>query len=127
VTVTYKYQATAEELTSVQYECNYRIEAWANNGDLSVELYHLVKWILLSNRDKIAMDLGIYRQKLGGSDFQPSINFYPEFVYRRGVTFWCQCTASVIAAKDVPFIQKVEEVDADLWIRQNITINRGEN
>jgi hypothetical protein len=69
------------------------LEVWAKNADLTVELYHLVKWALLSGRDELVND-GLFRQKLSGSDFQPAPNYFPEFVYRRALTFWCQFLAS---------------------------------
>lgn len=94
LTVSYVYSEFSEDDIGVLYDANYRIEVWALNGDLTVELYHIVKWMLLSGRNFLADEKDLLGQKLGGADFQPATNYMPEFVYRRAVTFWCQFTAS---------------------------------
>ena len=94
LTVTYTYRASSTELTQVLYDANYRLECWALNGDLTVELYHLLKWALLSGRDHLGKDKDLFQQRLGGADFEPATSYFPEFVYRRALTFWCQFTAS---------------------------------
>lgn len=94
VQVRYYYEESLSETTQVLYEANYRLESWSTNGDLTVELYHLTKWVLLSSRNVLGKDFDIFRQRLGGSDFEPATSYFPEFVYRRAMTFWCQFTAS---------------------------------
>lgn len=108
IQVIYTVLETVKEQMEVLYESTYRLEVWAKNADLTVELYHLVKWALLSGRDELVND-GLFRQKLSGSDFQPAPNYFPEFVYRRALTFWCQFMASTPTdTPDLHFIQSVE-------------------
>lgn len=97
VTVTYTYTDSSFDNDNFLYESNYRLEVWTANSELTVELYHVLKWIMLSGRRKLIADLDIFRQKLGGGDLSPVPNYFPIFVYRRGLTFWCQFTAEVMA------------------------------
>ena len=115
VTSTYKHHSTAS--IEVIYECNYRLEVWSGNGDLVVDLYHLVKWSLLSGRDTL-VGRGLFRQKLGGSDFEPATSYFPEFVYRRALTFWCQLMSSA-PIEDIPYIGGLE-------LEQSISFNEEE-
>jgi len=107
VTVTFTYRNSSTDLTQVLYEANYRLEIWALNADLVVELYHLVKWALLSGRDHLGSDRGIIRQRLGGADFEPAPNYFPEFVYRRALTFWCQFSVSAPYEEEANYIDGV--------------------
>lgn len=90
LTIGYSYDRLSIESNSTMFECNYRIEVWAGNADLVVEMYHLCKWMLLSARDFLGDDKELYRQRLSGADFEPAPNFFPDFVYRRALMFWCQ-------------------------------------
>jgi hypothetical protein len=106
VDVTLTFKSSINQPVEVLYESNYRIEVWTMNGDLTVELYHLTKGALLSGRGDL-LTKGLVRQKLGGADFQPAPNFFPEFVYRRALTFWSQFIASV-PGEDDTFVQGIE-------------------
>lgn len=117
IAILYNYRATSMELTQVLYEANYRLECWTSNGDLTVELYHLVKWGLISGRDVLGKDHDLFRQKLGGSDFEPATSYFPEFVYRRAMTYWCQFTAST-PIEEISYITGVE-------VNQDIYTNNG--
>lgn len=109
VTASYTFKEVTEDSLSVLYDANYRLEVWALNGDLTVELYHIVKWMLLSGRDYLADEKDLFNQRLGGADFQPAPSYFPEFVYRRAVTFWCQFTASTPTEEELaPYITGVE-------------------
>lgn len=94
LTVSYTYKYSAEEQTRVLYESNYRLECWASNGDLVVEMYHILKWALLSGRGDLIVGSDLFRQRLSGADFEPVPSFFPEFVYRRALKFWCQFNVS---------------------------------
>ena len=111
VTVTYTYKNTAEEQLRVMYDSNFRLEVWTSNGDLTVELYHILKWALLSGRDHLGADKDLYRQRISGADFEPAPNFFPEFVYRRALSFWCQFSVT-IPTEDIPFIESVSVTDS---------------
>lgn len=115
VEVTFSYAYMAIDGLETLYECNYRIESWTVNGDLTVDLYHLVKWALLSGRGSL-IEKGLFRQKLGGADFEPATSWFPEFVYRRAMTFWCQVSASV-PVEEVGYVTDVhvtEHLEIDL-------------
>lgn len=112
VYLTYKYvSVNDEDYTRYLFEANYRIEAWANNGDLVVDLYHLSKWALLSGRDHLAKNKLLFQQKVTGADFQPAPNFFPEFVYRRALSFWCQFSAMAISNEDLEGAQYINNVE----------------
>ena len=111
VYLTYKYASINDEaFTRYLFESNYRIEAWANNGDLVVDLYHLAKWALLSGRDYLASEKLLFQQKVTGADFQPAPNFFPEFVYRRALSFWCQHSILPISSDDIEGGQYIEDI-----------------
>jgi hypothetical protein len=107
LTVTYTYKYSAQEQTSVLYESNYRLECWAENGDFVVELYHILKWALLSGRGNLIEGNDLFRQRLSGADFEPAPNFFPSFVYRRALSFWCQFSVST-PDEEVQYISGVE-------------------
>lgn len=106
IQVNYNYKLESVDGIQVQFENNFRIEVWTTNADLTVQLYYLIKWALLSGRDDLVVELGLYRQRLSGSDFQPAPSFFPDFVYRRGITFWCQVTVST-PTEEVPYISGI--------------------
>lgn len=107
IQVEYLYITSATDGVYTQFDSNFRIEVWTTNADLTVQLYYLTKWALLVGRDRLHQEVGLYRQKLGGSDFQPAPSFFPDFVYRRALTFWCQLTESV-PSQEIPYISKIE-------------------
>lgn len=88
VTIDYVYKESGTETYGTYYQSQYRVESWTNNGDLTVTLYHLLKWIFLSSRDEM-VEKGLIVQSLGGTDFEPAPEYFPEFVYRRALTFEC--------------------------------------
>lgn len=106
VQVVYNFRQSSIDKIQTLYEANYRVEAWANNGDLVVELYHIAKWALLSGRDEFIDKWDLFNQRLGGADFEPAPSYFPEFVYRRALTFWCQFEASA-PTDEVPYISDV--------------------
>lgn len=109
----------------VLYECNYRIEVWTTNGDLTVWLYHLLKWALLSGRDWLLLQ-GLLRQKLSGSDFEPVPAYFPEFVYRRALSFWCQVIPHIPMEEDLPLIGSVYVNQVEYhWLDQSTEVDTG--
>lgn len=76
---------TSEEMYGVMTNVQYRIEVWSNNGDLTVHLYHLLKWIVLSSRDDLQKE-GLINQTVGGADLEPVPLQLPELVYRRALS-----------------------------------------
>lgn len=88
ISLNYAYKSQGYEVQGSMFNTQYRIETWTNNGDLTVMLYHLLKWIILSSRDYLELK-GLAVQTVGGLDFEPAPEYYPEFVYRRALTFEC--------------------------------------
>lgn len=86
LTLTYAYRVTGEVLYGSLFNMQYRIETWTGNSDLTIVLYALLKWILLSSRDELE-DRGISLQSLGGGDVEPMSELSPEFIFRRVLTF----------------------------------------
>ncbi|MMZ43510.1 hypothetical protein D1872_50620 [compost metagenome] len=115
--VRYSFMETSSQDLETMFEANYRLEVWTNNGDLTVYLYHLVKWAILSGRGFLD-ERGLFRQRVSGADFEPATSWFPEFVYRRALMFWCQTSASV-PIEDVPFIQ-------DVMVNQTIIVDTEE-
>lgn len=105
VTISYSYKSAGFDARGSFFDTNYRVETWTTNGDLTVYLYHLLKWILLTSRDELAVNTGLVVQSLGGMDFEPAPEYFPEFVYRRALTF----SSSVLNefAEVSEYIQKV--------------------
>jgi hypothetical protein len=94
VSVDFSYKSQGTELYGTMFNSQYRVETWTTNGDLTVMLYHLLKWIFLTARDELA-ESGLVKQTLGGMDFEPSPEYFPEFVYRRAMTFSTTAEATV--------------------------------
>lgn len=94
LSVEFSHMNTISTSIESKYELNYRVEVWTNNGDFTVELYHMAKAMLLQGRRHL-INSGLVKQKLSGTDFQPAPSFFPEFVYRRGVSLSGEALVSV--------------------------------
>jgi len=116
VTVTYSYRHTSEVSLDTMFEHNFRIEVWSNNADIVSQLYALTKWAILSGRNDLVTQCGLYRQRLSGADLQPDNNLSPEFAYRRGLNFWCQADSSV-PVEEIGYVSDVvvnEQIGFDI-------------
>lgn len=105
VKVNYTYKRQGAEEYGSYFHTQYRVETWTNNGDLTVILYHLLKWIMLSSRDKFHEE-GLNIQTIGGLDFEPAPEYFPEFVYRRALTF--ECVVENSYQKEYDFIKDID-------------------
>jgi len=114
---------TEDELLEIMYSSSYRAEVWSDNGDLTVELYHLLKWALLAGRNELIRQ-GLFNQKLGGTDFEPAPEYFPIFVYRRALTFWCQSIESIVLVPAGDAISGVTVTDH--YISETVVIGEGE-
>lgn len=65
---------------------NFRIECWADNGDLTVFLYYLLKFIFLRNRLNMAESAGVILPKISGGDLEPIPDYFPMYVFRRALS-----------------------------------------
>ena len=86
------------------FSSQYRIESWTDNGDLTVLLYHLLKWIFLASRKELN-DKGYITQNIGGSDFEPLPEYLPAFIYRRALSIMMRSES--YAEQKVPFISDI--------------------
>lgn len=105
VNIDYVYKESGTEVYGTYYQSQYRVETWTNNGDLTVQLYHLLKWIMLSSREEMAYK-GLVVQNLGGLDFEPAPEYFPEFVFRRALTF--QCTTENSYEAEFKYINSID-------------------
>lgn len=122
LTVKYNYRETASEGMITLFNATFRVEAWSANADLTGEMYHLLKWCLLSGRNELMNDKLLIRQKMSGGDLNPAPDYMPTFVYRRGQNFWCQYESSIVS-EDVKYIT---DVDSHMTVVSKIITNRGE-
>jgi hypothetical protein len=104
VTVEFSRKSNGTELFGTMFSSQYRVETWTTNGDLTVMMYHLLKWIFLTARDDL-YDSGLVKQTLGGMDFEPSPEYFPEFVYRRAMSF--STTAEATVDKQFGYISNI--------------------
>lgn len=85
VEIIYSRKTTGTENYGTLFMSQYRVETWSENGDLTVLLYHLLKWMFILDRGKLA-EKGLVKQSYGGLDFEASPDYFPTFVYRRAMT-----------------------------------------
>lgn len=112
LSVEFSHRNTIASSIESKYNLNYRVEVWTNNGDFTVELYHMVKAILLQGRGYL-IDRGLVKQNLTGTDFQPVPSFFPEFVYRRGVSLQGEALISI------PDINNFDSIISDITVKPN--------
>lgn len=80
--IAYNYYKNSIDNQGTDININYRIECWTDNADLTTYMYHLLKYIMLTNRVEMLKD-NIRLPKLSGGDLEPVPEYYPSFVYRR--------------------------------------------
>lgn len=112
LSVEFSHMNTIATSIESKYELNYRVELWTNNGDFTVELYHMTKAMLLQGRRHL-IDCGLVKQKLSGTDFQPAPSFFPEFVYRRGVSLSGEALVSI------PDIENFDHIISGITLEPN--------
>lgn len=103
--------STLGETEEVYFDSRYRIESWSNNADLTLVMFDIAKWNLLKYRSYMESSLGLYRARLDGGDIMPQPEWYPEFVYVRGLGFNCS-TVEVIPTGDAQVTKvRVDKID----------------
>lgn len=83
-----------EYVITTLFQPTYRLEVWTDNGDLTTQLYTVLKWIMLASRNYLS-EVGLIGQRLGGTDFEPAPEYFPTFVYRRALLLDCQVDMTV--------------------------------
>jgi hypothetical protein len=91
---------------------SHRIECWSNNAELTLWLYQIALWNLWKFRAYLENSWGLMLQRIEGGDIMPQPEFYPEFLYIRGLTFNCQ-TIELIPRETglVPIDVRVRKID----------------
>lgn len=110
VFIQYVRNVSGTEWEGTRMTAQFRIETWTNNGDLTVMLYHLLKFIILSSRDELN-GWQFLEQALGGTDFEPLAEYLPEFIYRRILTL--EFSYEMYYDVKFPFISEVIDLSLD--------------
>lgn len=94
----------ATDIFGTMMRPNYRIECWSDNMEVVLLLYGLTKFILLSQRDKLMKETGLMLPRLGGGDLEPLVEYFPAFVYRRGISLSGQLENTFIGGSALSII-----------------------
>ena len=86
LTVSYEYYLNGVKSIGSMFNINYRIECWSENGDLTVYMYHILKYIMLRDRKALEGE-GVTKSNLSGGDLEPVPEYFPNFIYRRTLIF----------------------------------------
>lgn len=100
LTVEYTYYTNGIESIGTMFNINYRIECWSDNGDLTVYMYHIVKYIMLQTRRALE-DEGLVKGNLSGGDLEPVPEYFPSFVFRRTLIFGAMVDNTIESEFDV--------------------------
>lgn len=79
----------------------YRIETWSDNADLTLAYYQILLWTLLKYRDYLESSWGLMEQRVEGGDIMPQPEYYPEFLYVRGLMFSCKTIETTPREEDL--------------------------
>src|SRR4030042_880250 len=90
----------SSEYKEAFFDSRYRIEVWTDNAELTLNLWIILLWNLLKYRDYLEQSWGIMEQTVGGGDVAPQPEYYPEFVYIRGLVFSCK-TIEVVPGEEL--------------------------
>lgn len=88
------------EQVQTTFNPSYRIEVWSNNGDYLTELYGLLKWAVLSARTWLGKEAGFLKHHIKGSDQQFKSDYFPNFAYKRSLTYTTMVEESAIYPGD---------------------------
>jgi|GEM_PF-6598226 len=92
-------------LEEVYLDTSCRIESWSNNADLTQILYQIALWNLLKYRTYLEKSWGLMEQRVEGGDVMPQPEFYPEFVYVRGLTYSCKSIELIPRESDLEVLE----------------------
>jgi len=79
----------------------YRIEIWTENADLTLAYYNILLWTILKYRDYLEESWGLMEQRIEGGDIMPQPDYYPEFLYVRGLMFSSKTIEAVPRESDL--------------------------
>lgn len=108
-----KGEKSAGELWDEAYfDHIYRIESWANNADLSLIMYEILKWNLMRYRTYLETSWGFMAQRVLGSDLMPQPEWYPEFAYIRALSYNLKTIEAIPRETDLSTLQiRVGNID----------------
>jgi hypothetical protein len=89
---------------------SYRIECWSDNADLTVYMYHLLKFIMLYKR-QLLIENGILKPTIRGTDLEPVPDYFPTFVFRRSLILSGQIEDSYDMDGIENMMLEIDEVD----------------
>jgi len=92
-------------LEEVYLDTTCRIESWSDNADLTQILYQIALWNLLKYRTYLEKSWGLMEQRVEGGDVMPQPEFYPEFVYVRGLTHNCKTIELIPRESDLTALE----------------------
>jgi hypothetical protein len=82
---TYNYaQKEGKDFNNTIYNSRYSIMVISANGDTTVILYHILKYMFLRYKQSIEI-YGMFKFKTGGNDIILDSNIYPQQVYQRNL------------------------------------------
>lgn len=100
-------------MEEVFLDTRYRIETWSNNAELTLILYTILLWNFLTYRTYLESSWGLCRQRVDGGDIMPQPEFYPEFVYVRGLVYSCTTVETVPREGDITVLDaRVGRIDS---------------
>ena len=73
-----------KEVKGSGFSCSYLLQVMTDDQDFTVFLYHLIRYIVLSNISMFTAN-GIHQLRLSGTDFLPQASQQPSFVFMRGI------------------------------------------
>tara|TARA_R100000664_G_C2752242_1_gene139543 strand:- start:120 stop:1673 length:1554 start_codon:yes stop_codon:yes gene_type:complete len=77
-------ERTYKEVMGSGFSCSYLLQVMTDDQDFTVFLYHLVRYIVLSNISMLTAN-GIHQLRLSGTDFLPQASQQPNFIFMRGI------------------------------------------
>jgi hypothetical protein len=79
----------------------YRVEIWANNADLCLNLYAILLWLFLRYRDYFEQSYPLWEMRIEGGDIVPQPEWFPEVVYIRSLSISCKSVEAVPRETDL--------------------------
>ena len=76
--------ASYKEVRGSGFASSYLLQIMTDNQDFTIFLYHLVRYIILSNMTTFIAN-GIHEVRLSGTDFLPQAAQQPNFIFMRGL------------------------------------------
>jgi|2_EtaG_2_1085320.scaffolds.fasta_scaffold06598_2 hypothetical protein len=73
-----------KEVRGSGFSCSYLLQVMTDDQNFTVFLYHLIRYIVLSNISVFSTN-GMHQLRLSGTDFLPQASQQPNFIFMRGI------------------------------------------